>query len=467
MPARVRDSQSSHGPLRGLSRLGVGRIPRATTGGGPDAGTEDGVIVVGAGLAGLACAVKLAERGVKVTVLEASDGVGGRARTDVVDGFLLDRGFAIVLSSYPEQKAMLDLNKLNLKSFYAGASVRYQGTFHRVADPFRHPLDALATLSPSHPIGTPMDKLRVGLLRLKALATPDAALLSGPDSPIAAALPAEGFSPSIVRGFFRPFLGGIFFDRDLGTTSRLFYFVMKMLASGSNCLPERGVGAMAEQLAARLPRGALRLSQAVERVDAAGAGVSVRTRAGETLPASKAVVAVDGPEAERLLGAAVAEGSRASRTPMAKGVGTACVYFRAPRAPTADPVLFLNGEDEGIVNNCCFPSNVQPSYAPPGQALVSASTVGVPDMSDEELAGAVKAHLAEWFGQQEVQTWQLLRVYRIPYSQPVQAPPTDLERPVSLGGGLFVCGDHRESATHDGALRSGRRAAEAVLAELS
>ena len=267
-----------------------------------------------------------------------------------------------------------------------------------------------------------MDKLRVGLLRLKALATPDAALLSGPDSPIAAALPAEGFSPSIVRGFFRPFLGGIFFDRDLGTTSRLFYFVMKMLASGSNCLPERGVGAMAEQLAARLPRGALRLSQAVERVDAAGAGVSVRTRAVETLPASKAVVAVDGPEAERLLGAAVAEGSRASRTPMAKGgggagavatyrtcdgpvhwplaappslstrllplpgispppgVGTACVYFRAPRAPTADPVLFLNGEDEGIVNNCCFPSNVQPSYAPPGQALVSASTVGVPDM---------------------------------------------------------------------------------------
>lgn len=194
-------------------------------------------------------------------------------------------------------------------------------------------------------------------------------------------------------------------------------------------------------------------------------------------------MAVEGPEASRLLGASLGP-SPSKREP---GVGTACVYFKADRAPRQGPMLYLNGEvsagwkgpssrrprerepavslqGSGLVNNCCFPSEVAASYAPPGKTLVSVSTVGVPALGDAELAAAVKSELSQWFGAGEVSNWQLLRVYRIPYAQPPQSPPTDLRRPVALGNGLFVCGDHRDAATLEGALTSGKRAAQALLA---
>jgi len=175
------------------------------------------------------------------------------------------------------------------------------------------------------------------------------------------------------------------------------------------------------------------------------------------------VVAAEGPEAARLLGGALAgEGVASKPQP---GVGTACLYFKTVKPmPDDKPMLYLNGEDDGIVNNCCFPSTVSPSYAPPGQTLVSVSTVGTCDeMDDGALAAAVKAHLGSWFGQSYVDSWSLLRVYRIPYAQPNQAPPTNFSRPVSLGSGLYVCGDHRDAATLDGAFVSGRRAADALV----
>lgn len=64
------------------------------------------VIVVGAGLSGLAAARKLGDAGVPVRILEASDGVGGRVRSDVLDGFILDRGFQVFIEGYPEQKKL-------------------------------------------------------------------------------------------------------------------------------------------------------------------------------------------------------------------------------------------------------------------------------------------------------------------------------------------------------------------------
>lgn len=163
------------------------------------------------------------------------------------------------------------------------------------------------------------------------------------------------------------------------------------------------------------------------------------------------------------------------------------VLYRAPRAPLPEPMLYLNGDGRGIINNMCFPSTVSTSYAPPNAALVSVSTLGThPELDDAQLEAAVRNELRAWWGE-EAATWEHLRTYRIPFAQPNQEPPTDLQRPVSLGGGVYVCGDHREAATLDGAtgstltsqsmlvvfqrityctgaLRSGRRAAEALLA---
>ncbi|KAG2448128.1 hypothetical protein HYH02_006713 [Chlamydomonas schloesseri] len=416
---------------------------------------EADVIVVGAGVAGLSAAAKLAAAGVKPVVLEAGDGVGGRVRTDKVDGFLLDRGFQIFLTGYPEAQSALDYEALQLRPFYAGALVWTGGAFHRVADPLRHLVDGLASLP--NPVGSVADKINVGVFRLKSLLGTIDDILARPETTIAERLKAEGFSDAITQRFFRPFLGGIFFDRQLRTSSRLFEFVMRMLATGSNCLPAAGIGAVADQLAAKLPADTVTLNTKVESVS----GKSVTLAGGRQLKARRGVVvAVEGPEAKRLLGDAI----KAAPSKADPGVGTCNLYFRAPKPPSPENILYLNGEDTGIVNNCCFPSTVAPSYAPPGQTLVSVSTVGTFDnLNDAALEAEVRKHLATWFGAKEVDSWTHLRTYRIPFAQPNQAPPTDFFRPVALGGGVFVCGDHRDSATLDGAIKSGRRAAEALL----
>lgn len=421
------------------------------------------VVVVGAGVAGLNTAAKLHEAGVPVLLVEASDGVGGRVRTDQVDGFLLDRGFQIFLTSYPEAQASLDYAALGLQPFYAGALVRFQGEFHRVADPVRHLVDGLASLG--NPIGSAADKVMVGMFRLKSLLGSVDDLLRAPETTTLQRLQSEGFSPEIIDRFFRPFLGGIFFDRSLGVTSRLFSFVMRMLATGQNCLPSKGIGAVSDQLAARLPPSAIRLSTPAASVSSSsgGGGASVTLADGSSIEARAVVVAVEGPEAAKLLGPALA-GAPSKAAP---GVGTCCLYFKASRPARPGNTLYLDGEGAGIVNNMCFPSEVARSYAPAGQTLVSVSTIGTLDeLSEQQLVDKVKAELGGWFGAGEVAGWQHLRTYRIPFAQPNQAPPTDLFRPVALGGGLYVAGDHRTTATLDGALKSGRLAAEAVLADL-
>ncbi|CAI5466972.1 unnamed protein product [Closterium sp. Yama58-4] len=219
------------------------------------------VVIIGAGLAGLRAAVALQEAGVPCVVLEASDGVGGRVRTDQVDGFLLDRGFQIFLSAYPEAQQVMDYEALDLRPFYSGALVWFGGSFHRVADPFRHTSDGLSSLF--NPIGSFFDKLRVGLLRLKTVTTPVEGILSAPESSIEEALKKKGFSNEMIDRFFRPFLGGIFFDNDLTTSSRLMEFVLRMLALAPNTLPSSGIGALASHLTSRLPSDSIRLNSPV------------------------------------------------------------------------------------------------------------------------------------------------------------------------------------------------------------
>jgi phytoene dehydrogenase-like protein len=424
--------------------------------------TESDVVVVGAGVAGLNCAANLRKRGVDVKLVEASDGVGGRVRTDKVDGYLLDRGFQIFLTSYPEAKKALDYEALDLKPFYAGALVRFQGGFYAVADPFRHLFDALGSLSPSNPIGSPLDKILVGVYRTRTLLrSVEDILRDSKETTIEACLEQEGFSPAIIDRFFRPFLGGIFFDRSLGTTSKLFNFVMRMLATGQNCLPSRGIGAVSDQLAAALPEGSVLLNTAVKRVKEVGDEVIVELENGGSMRAKAVVVATEGPQAAKLLGEALEQSPSAS----GDAVGTCCLYFAAEKPPREGNYLYLDGDNKGgIVNNCCVPSEVSTSYAPAGKALISVSVIGSRDeLSDEELESRVIDELSGWFGSEAVSGWRHLRTYRIPFSQPPQSPPTDLFKPLKLSKNVYVCGDHRMTATLDGALWSGRLVADMIL----
>jgi phytoene dehydrogenase-like protein len=414
---------------------------------------DGGVYVVGAGLAGLRCARRLHDRGVEVTVLEAGDGVGGRVRTDRVEDFLLDRGFQVLLTAYPEAADALDYGRLELCPFYPGALVRTGGRFVTVADPFRRPWDGLRTVLA--PVGGLGDKLKVAGLRRQVVDGSLEELFARPETTTREALAARGLSDTIVDRFFRPLFGGVLLDRELGTSSRMFEFVYRMFALGDVALPARGMGAIPEQLAGGLPPDRVRLGR---RVTAVGDG-GVTLADGERLPARAVVVATDGPTASELLGG----------EPAAPGsVAASCLYFAADRAPVDEPVIVLDGDGQGPVNNLCVPSAVAPTYAPPGAALISAAVVERPGLPrGQDLEAAVLGQLADWFGSGVV-AWRHLKTYHIPHAQPAQPPGTldPPERPVRLRPGLYVCGDHRDNASINGALASGRRTAEVVLEDL-
>lgn len=409
------------------------------------------VIIVGAGLSGLCCALRLQEQGIASVVLEASDSVGGRIRTDIVEGFRLDRGFQVFLTSYPEAQALLDYPALQLQPFLPGALVRYQGRFHELTDPWRRPFAAVRSLW--SPIGSLADKLKVARFRFRTLRGTIEERFRDPETTSLQALQDAGFSSSMIERFFRPFLGGIFLDRELNTSSRMLSFVFRMFSLGSACLPAAGMEAIPRQLASKLPPDSIRLGARVVRIQRG----SVTLATGEEIPASAVVVAVDGRAAAELLGEPISSA----------GQGTTCLYFAGPQPPLSQPLLVLNGEGHGPINNLCFPTVAAPTYGPDNQSLVSVTVLGISNAHDHLLAD-VRTQLEEWFGA-VVKQWRHLRTYSIPYALPAQAPPalSVAERPVEWKPGIYVCGDHRDNASIQGAMVSGRRAAEAVLKDLA
>lgn len=410
------------------------------------------VIIVGAGLSGLSCALKLRQQGIRSLVLEASDGVGGRIRTDLVDGFQLDRGFQVFLTSYPEAQAWLDYDALELQPFLPGALVRFQGRFHELADPWRRPLAAIRSLS--CPIGTLTDKWRIGRLRAQSLRGSVAESFQVPEMTSLQWLQEAGFSPSMIDRFFRPFLGGIFLDADLKTSNRMLNFVFRMFSTGTACLPAHGMEAIPRQLASQLPSESIRTYTSVAKIEAG----RVMLTSGEELHCDSIVVAVDGPSASNLLSGSLTPSS---------GQGTTCLYFSAPKPPFQKPILVLNGDGDGPINNLCVPSNAAPSYGPQDQNLVSVTVLGAHAQLDT-LRSDVLQQLHAWYGDQ-VDTWRHVKTYCIPYALPTQAPPAlqEPERSVRWSSGIYVCGDHRDNASIQGAMVSGRRTAETILHDRS
>lgn len=254
------------------------------------------VVIIGAGLAGLCCARRLLEARVSFLLVEASDEVGGRVRTDRVEGFLLDRGFQVLLTAYPEAQKMLDYRALDLRAFEPGALVHLENRFSRVADPWRRPGRALEALVSE--IGTLSDKLRVGWLRHRVCRGSSEDAFGGPEMRTIDLLQRTGFSPNIIERFFRPFLGGIFLERELRTPASMLRFVFRMLARGDVSIPAGGMGQIPNQLASSLPSRSIRKGAKVasigkDRVILCG---------GEEIAARSTVVATEGPEAGRLLG---------------------------------------------------------------------------------------------------------------------------------------------------------------------
>ncbi|CAN3985412.1 NAD(P)/FAD-dependent oxidoreductase [Kitasatospora purpeofusca] len=401
------------------------------------------VIVVGAGPAGLACALDLTGAGREVLVLEAADDVGGRMRTDVVRGFRLDRGFQVFNTAYPQVRRRLDLAALRLHPFTPGILLADGGRSRLLLDPTRRPARALDALRGG--ALPPRDLVALGLLGLCDAVLPAALLKRMPETSTARALRRAGVSERTVEGVLRPFLAGVFLEDRLETSSRMFHLVWRSMLRGSLCLPQQGIGAVPRQLAAGLPPGRLVCGAPVDRLTAEGVvladGVRVRAR-------TVVVATGPGPAARLLPGLEV---------PAARAVTT--FYHAAPVSPLDGPLLVV--DSRGPVLNTVVLSEVVPDCSPDGRALVSTSVRGV--AADE---GAVRRRAGELYGV-DVSGWEPLAAYRIPEALPAGPAPLELSRTTRFAPGRYVCGDHRATASLQGALASGARAAREVSADLA
>lgn len=403
------------------------------------------VIVIGAGLAGLACAADLAAAGLSVHVLEASDGVGGRMRTDRRSGFLLDRGFQVFNTSYPQVKRRLRLGDLQLRPFTPGVLVHTADGRRRLfTDPTRAPRRS-GDLVPGRLAG-PRDLAALAVLSARDMLLPARVVKGGADRTTRAALAGAGFSPEWVETFFRPFLSGIFLEDELETSSRFFHLVWRSMLRGTLCLPAEGIGAVPAQLARALPAGCLRLETPVTALT--GDGVALADGGHVDAPT---VVVATGPSAAELLLPGL-------RTPATRTVTTH--YHAAVSAPLREPTLLVDARRRFL--NTCVLTEVAPGYSADGRALVSTSQLGAVagTRNDHEL----RAALSDVYGT-DAGGWEHLASRTVTDALPAMPPPHPLTRSCRVRPGRYVCGDHRATGSVQGALASGARAAREVLAD--
>ena len=410
--------------------------------------TDSDVLIVGGGIAGLCCAQHLQQAGVPCKILEANSTVGGRVRTEEHQGFQLDLGFQVLLTAYPEAQRMLDFNQLQLGYFEPGALIRFGGKFHRFVDPLRRPQHLFSTAFSQ--VGTLADKFRVARLRRRVCRTKLEEIALSDEQSTISQLRDEGFSERIIERFFKPFLGGVFLEPNLSTSSRKFEFVFRMFSLGDAALPAKGIGAMTAQLADNLASDTVLTNQKVAKVS----GQSVWLENGDQLTGRKIVIACEELIAAKLLHA----------KPPALSHGVTCIYFAASTPPHTEPILILNGEKKGPINNLCVPSQVAPGYSPPGKSLISVTVLGNTAAEHREsLLAKVVDQLRDWYGP-IADEWTHLKTMGIPYALPSQNPNQGSPNVANVKDSKFVvCGDYLENASLQGAMVSGRRAAERVM----
>lgn len=403
------------------------------------------VVVVGAGIAGLNAALLLQRAGRSVLVLEAGDDVGGRVRTDEVDGLLLDRGFQLLNPSYPRARADLDLDALDLRPFEAGAVVARGESRFVVADPLRSPRDLPADLR--LPVGSLREKAAVLAWAGPVGVGPVTRIKRGTDESLARRLQRRGVRGGLTESVLRPFLAGVFGEDEFATSRRYAELVVRSFVRGTPGVPARGMQAIPRQLAGRLAAGTLRLSTPVRGM----AGTRVHTDDG-SVDARAVVVATDADAAAALVG-----------TPAPRWNALTTFYHRAAVTPASRRMLHLDGDRRGPLVNTAVMSDAAPTYAP-GHALIASTALGEDGSAAAE--ARARTHAGVIYGC-DTSSWEHVATYPLPCALPRMEPGTALRQPPLVRDGVYVAGDHRDTPSLQGALASGRRVGAAVLRGLS
>ena len=407
------------------------------------------VVIIGGGLAGLTAANYLHQRNISFLLLEASDRVGGRVKTDTVDGYLLDRGIQVLLTAYPEAQRLLDYEKLNLRKFKPGAALLLpDGKIETIGDPLRDIGSLLPTLTSS--AGSIGDKLNILKMRSRLQSQSIEEIFAQPEKTTLEALKADyGFSDQMIERFFRPFFSGIFLETGLATSRRMFDFVFKMFGEGPAAVPNEGMEAIPKQLAGNLTNENIRTNCKVERIE----GQTVMTANGETIKAKNILLATE----------ATALTKHYFPKTNTRYVSTLHLHFISDTPALQQPLIGLNTLPKKWVNNICTINKVAPGYASGGKNLISISIVGKPGLKEQEILPAVRKEMSNWFGK-EVEKWEHLHSHLVEYALPVQNQVTHsvADAAFHLSEHLYVCGDHLSNGSIDAAMLSGRRVAEVI-----
>ena len=409
------------------------------------------ITIIGAGISGLTAAVFLNKNGFEVQILEASDRAGGRIKTDIINGFRLDQGFQVLLTEYPETKALLDYDKLNLKRFLPGATVLYDGGQFQIADPFRRPSALFATLFA--PVGSLKDKLNTFFLKNKLVKIEVQDIFNQPQNDTVSQLKKYGFSQKMIDRFYKPFFSGIFLENDLKTSSNMFDFVMKMFSQGDAAIPELGMEEIPKQLVAMIPENTIHYNVKVTSIE----NNRIICENGQIFETDKIIIATE------------ATGFASNYIPKSKQNFNQVtnVYFEAKMAPTNKAVVVLNASNtKKWVNNLTVMTNISKKYAPENKVLIAVSLNGILEINDETLAENMKTELKTWYGNQ-VNDWKMIKTYRIKYALPNQDSVSNelSESDIKINENLLICGDHLLNGSINAAMKSGRLVAELICNE--
>lgn len=407
------------------------------------------IAVVGGGLAGLSCAQELHRRGLAFQLFEASDKPGGRVRSDHADGFTLDRGFQVILSSYDAVPKAVDVPSLQPRFFDQGAILSFAGRMVRIRNPLAHPASIPGTLlTNAFPAG---DKLRLAreLLFVLTKSADDLAAGCGKrdDVSVAQWLESRGFSGKFIDRFMRPFFGGVLLDNRLKTSAALFLSYLKRFTLGRAWIPAGGVEAFPAAIAATLPPGSLAFNRRVTRLEISGnSASSITLDDGSHVPVTAVVLALDEPALERLTG-----------RPARPGRSVAVVYFKTRRPLYQGRLLVLPSAPDPVVRHFVQITNIAPEYAPPGWHLVSASVLDPDRYESNKLASLAAAEITEIFPQAAGNLTPIATA-RVAYAVPDQ-PPGFAASPTPPARNVFYAGDWMAGASIQSALTSGRAAA--------
>ncbi|WP_419211594.1 FAD-dependent oxidoreductase [Maribacter sp. X9] len=402
------------------------------------------IAIIGAGVSGLVAAVTLEKQGYSPTIYEATDRVGGRVKTDIIEGYQLDHGFQVLLDAYPMSQKYLDYEPLELQKFLPGAQVFHSGKSSIIGDPLRSLSLLIPTLTSK--IGTLGDKLKVLKLNTHLKKKTLVEIFEEPETSTIDYLKSIGFSEEIITQFFRPFFSGIFLEPDLATSSRMFQFVYKMFGSGSAVLPKAGIGAIPEQLQHKLKHTKIIFNSSVESCT----DEKITFSDGKTAFADYTIIATDAsPLVPNLRKQQL--GWHASDT----------LYFTTKELKIDKPLIGLISDQDALINNIFYHTSLETTQNR-SEELLSATVVKKHDLTEYQLIQKVKEDLEMFCG---ITTERYLKHYSIKRALPklIDIRYSLMPTETRLTDRTFLAGDYLLNGSLNAAMLSGEMAAKGIL----